>query len=836
LVGKTLAESAPFKGAMASVAALDGLEAKGSLRYERLPLETRDGRKVDVEFIATLCEAGQARLIQCSIRDITEWTRAIAEVARRELMLRAVMARASELLHSRELDRIMPQVLAHLGGAIGIERVCLFENGRDADVRLVARQRFEWRAPRVPALADEPFWRALDLDVIGQGSWRAALAKGEIVAARVPQVEGSLRQALEAAGIGSLLAVSIVADGTWWGEIVCTSGDGERRWSGSEIDVLKTVADLIGVWLARRRTRRELEHADRIAANSPTVLLSVAPEEKWPLTYVSRNIARYGYDARVLMAASASCEELIHPDDRAALVEDSRRIFGGTSNGLRRECRVRTADGSYRWTETRMSAVRAPDGQLTALDGTFTDVDDRRRIEDKMSELARTDGLTGLANRASFVDRLNQAFSAAKRGGAPFAVLYLDLDRFKEVNDTLGHPVGDLLLQAVAGRLTNLVRGADIVARFGGDEFAILQVGVSDPEGAGALSAKIEQEISLPFDIGGGQVQITVSIGIAIFAAGTQRPADMIAQADLALYRAKEEGRNQYRFHSKNLDELVRERIILANELRSGIARNELELHYQPQVELASGRIYGMEALVRWNHPRRGQLMPSVFVPVAERTGGIQPLGDWVLGEALRQFGRWRAQGIAPSVIAVNLSAAQFKIRAEFDETVAEDIKSVGIDPSDVELELTEAALMETVRARGTSLGRLRDLGLRIAIDDFGTGYSSLEYLRDNRVTRLKIAPQYVRDMMTDPGSATIVRATIGLARELGIETVAQGVEAENQRVFLENAGCQYIQGYYFSAPVPQARATELLLHRTIEPAKARQNGGNGSIGEHRQA
>ncbi len=830
-LGKTLAETAPFKGAAASAASLNGIEAADQLLYEELPLATRDGRLVEVELVAALTEAGAAKLIQCSLRDVSEWAHAIAELKRREVMLQAVMARASELLRASELSRAIPELLEHLGGALGIGRADLFENERRADGRLVARQRFEWRASDAPQRADRWFWRALDFEALGLAAWLTGLAQGQVAAVDAAQAEGELRRAMAAAGAASLLVVPILAEGVWWGEIACIRGVRERSWSGSEIDVLKTVADLIGGWLAKRRMLGDMEDAERIAASSPTVLIRMAAKEKWPIAYVSRNVARYGYEARSLVEAAASCEELIHPDDRAAFVEDSRRILNGVSDSLKRECRVRAADETYRWVEMRMNAVRAADGRLVALEGAVTNVDDRRRIEDKASELARNDALTGLANRASFHDRLNQVFSAAKRGAAPFAVLYLDLDRFKEVNDTLGHPVGDLLLQAVAERLTKLVRKADIVARFGGDEFAILQAGVADPEGAGALAAKIGAEIAAAFRLGSSQVQITASVGIAIYAADTESPSDMIAQADLALYRAKEEGRNQYRFHTKKLDELVRDRVVLANELRSGIGRNELELYYQPQVELASGRISGMEALVRWNHPKRGQLLPGVFVPVAERTGGIQPLGDWVLGEAFRQYGRWRELGIAPSVIAVNLSAGQFKIRSEFGATVAEDLKTVGIDPGDVELELTEAALMETTRAREGSLDRLRELGLRIVIDDFGTGYSSLEYLRDNRVSRLKIAPQYVRDMMTDPGSATIVRATIGLARELGIETVAQGVEAESQRAFLEDAGCKYIQGYYFSAPVPPGRATELLLQRTIEPAAPRPAGANGGGG-----
>jgi len=754
-----------------------------------------------------------------SLRNNHERKRVIDQLRLHEAMLQSVRASAIELLRSRDFDGVMPTVLGLLCRAAGIARAQIFENRRGSDGRLAARLRCEWHGPDKTALSQDPFWQTLDFETALPEAWRDLLAKGDVVSAPISGLTAALGEACAAAGIRSLMVSSIMVNGGRWGELAFGDDSAEPHWQSDGIGAIKALAELIGGWIARRQPEREMEYAARISTNSPTVLFSIAAEENWPLTYVSPNVARYGYDARVLLEASTSSVDFVHPEDRGPVRDDIRRILRGGADNLRFEYRVRAADGNYRWSESHVSAVRAADGWTLGLDGTLSDIEDRHRLEQRMSELARTDILTGLANRASFLDGLSQAFAAAKRGGTSFAVLYLDLDGFKDVNDGYGHPMGDLLLQTAAERLKKTVRSADLVARLGGDEFAVLQANVSDPEGAGALSAKIGAELAVPYDIGGQQAQVTVSIGIAPYTPDTRKPADIIAQADMALYRSKDEGGNQYRFHSKELDAQVHERIRLANELRSAVGRNELELYYQPQVELASGRIAGMEALVRWNHPQRGQLKPGLFVPIAEKTGGIQALGHWVLMEAVRQFVRWRGLGIAPSFIALNLSAAQLKIRPEIEERVTQDLKSTGIDPSAVELELTEAALMEALRAREASLDRLRALGLRIAVDDFGTGYSSLESLRDKRVSRLKIASRYVRAMMTDPGSAAIVRATISLARELGIESAAQGVEGEDQLAALADAGCRYLQGFYFSEPVAAERATRLLQLGTLEPA-----------------
>ena len=440
------------------------------------------------------------------------------------------------------------------------------------------------------------------------------------------------------------------------------------------------------------------------------------------------------------------------------------------------------------------------------------------QVNQTVSDLAQKDALTSLANRRAFVERLNEKFAACERGGKPIAVLYFDLDHFKDVNDTLGHPIGDALLRQVATRVTSVTRENDVVARFGGDEFAIMQSGANDLTAAGTLAARIGKILAEPYFIEGNEVHITASIGISHYSPDIVGPDAMMIQADLALYRAKEDGRNCFRFHSAGLDQQVQERVTLADELRGAAERGELELHFQPQVELRSGRIVGLEALLRWNHPKRGQILPAVFIAIAERSGQIQLLGQWVLDAACRQLRSWQDAGIAPKLVGVNFSALQFKGTSDVEREIAASLDKWGIAPGSIEIELTESVLMDVTQQHNDRLDRLRKLGIRIAIDDFGTGYSSLNYLANYPINRVKIAQELVFGIDLDARSATVVRAAVRLAHELGIEIIAEGVETEGHAKFLLSAGCEYGQGYYFSKPVSAEHATALLRLGTIRP------------------
>ena len=449
----------------------------------------------------------------------------------------------------------------------------------------------------------------------------------------------------------------------------------------------------------------------------------------------------------------------------------------------------------------------------------FRDVTAGKQAEAEVRHTARHDVLTGLANRRVFMEAVQQAIARAERGDKGFAVLYLDLDHFKDVNDTLGHPAGDDLLCAVAERLRANARKADIVARFGGDEFAVMAAVIDDPADAANLADKLVTAIGSQFSIQGNDIRSAVSIGIAVYEPGDADPEMLLSHADVALYRAKADGRAGYRFFTEAMDAEVRTRVTVSAELREAIASNQLFLQYQPQVDAETGRIVGVEALVRWHHPRRGILSPAEFISVAEKTGLIVALDLWVMGEACRQGKAWLDAGVAPITISVNVSGAQFKRALEMERDVAAVLARSGLPAKLLELELTETVLMETSREHNEVLARLRQSGIRLAIDDFGTGYSSLDYLRRYPVNRVKIAQDFVRHITVDSDSAAIVRVTIGLARELGMVAIAEGVETVEQLDLLKAWGCREAQGFYFARPLgPEDVFLLLRRGRIVEP------------------
>ena len=576
---------------------------------------------------------------------------------------------------------------------------------------------------------------------------------------------------------------------------------------------------------------RELSNANIIVQNSPVILYRLRGEPSFPLIYVSHNITKLGHDPKSLLASPSWAQSLIYPDDHAKVREAMARILDRDAVGASIEFRLCTGDGALRWVENRYVPVRDKEGRLVEVEGIIIDITERKAAEEKITLLARTDGLTGLANRATFTERLSQAFAAARRGALGFAVLYLDLDKFKPVNDTFGHPVGDLLLQQVAGRLKTCTRESDLVARLGGDEFAILQGETTEPANAGALAAKIQAALALPYIINGNEINISVSIGISPYAESNSGADAMLVQADLALYRSKEEGRNQYHFHSADLDQDVLDRVTLAGEIKRAIDHHEFELQYQPQVELSTQNIVGMEALVRWNHPTRGLLPPGLFIPIAEKTGTIIALGHWVLDQACRQMRLWRKEGLNLPVIAVNLSLIQLKCGRELVRDVAETIEKWELTPSDLEFDVTEATLAQLTWTQNEVLPQLRELGVKIAIDDFGSEYSSFDYVRAYRVNHLKIAQSFINRSAQDAESAATIRAIVNFAHDIGIVVIAQGVETEQQRDLLTSTDTlTQAQGFHFSRAVGADRAGELLRQGRIATA------GDSPAEEHARA
>ena len=756
---------------------------------------------------ATRDAEGRLIAIEGLLTDLTERKSA---AHRRDVILEAVAASAKELLGASDLQQSLPSVIKRIGEATGVDRAHIFEVDTSTPAARIL-QHYLWSAPGIPTSPLLTALKGATLAEVGFGPWLPRLAKGETIVGHVRDFEEPVRDLFSQLGTQSVLMVPVRVDGNWWGHLSLHDCRTDREWSPTEVDTLETLAELVGAAVARTRHLKSLADANRIVENSTTILFRLDLKPPFPLIFISQNISQYGYQAAELLADPERWTQFIDPADLPAMVDDIRATSEGKKDHRRKEFRWRKPDGSIVWFDGQGAVIRDGENCLVAIEGILTDITDRKLAAEQIATLARTDSLTGLPNRAAFLERLNLEFARARRGASKFALHYLDLDHFKDVNDTLGHPIGDALLRAVAERLQSCVRETDMVARFGGDEFAVLQDDVENIADIETLAAKIGEIIAVPFVIEGNQVQTTASIGIVPYRGDVATADVMMMKADLALYRAKNEGRNQFRFHDAELDEQTQGRMIIGEELRHAIERGEFELYYQPQVEIKSGSMVGLEALIRWNHPKRGLMLPAAFIAIAETTGSIVAIGEWVIEHACRQLKAWSDLAIAPPTIAVNLSGAQFKLASQIDQIVLKYLTRYNVAPERLELELTESVLIETTQRHGGTFKRLRKIGVRLAIDDFGTGYSSLDYLRSFRVSRLKIDQRFISDVTTSADDAAIVRAAIGLAHELGIEVIAEGVETAAQRDFLILAGCKLAQGYYFGKPMPAAAASERL-------------------------
>jgi len=523
------------------------------------------------------------------------------------------------------------------------------------------------------------------------------------------------------------------------------------------------------------------------------------------IRFVSPSVTRvFGYEPMAMLRQAVS--ELLHPDDRerAAIFFRNAALTPGVTGPV--EWRFRQPDGSWMHAEI-LATNLLHDATVKGLVLNTRDVSERRRLEEQLTHQAFHDPLTGLANRALFRDRVSHALALAQRRGSPVTVLFLDLDDFKKVNDSLGHGEGDRLLIATAERFLACARSADTVARLGGDEFAIL---IEGTDGRDGLTDRLAAAMSHPFSLSGQQVRATVSIGVAS-AAPDDRADDLLRNADMAMYAAKRRGKGCAETYESRMYSDVRERLDLEAALRAAIERQELMLYYQPIVNLQTGGIHGVEALVRWDHPQFGRLPPQQFIPLAEETGLIVELGSWVLGEACRQLQAWRAAHPGLSLaMAVNISGRQLQ-GSGLTDTLRQTLTSSGVDPLSVVLEITESVLMQKTDTVLERLQQLKSFGVRLAIDDFGTGYSSLSYLQRFPIDILKIAKPFVEEVGQGPDRSALARAIIALGDTLKLQTIAEGIERPEQRAALIELGCTLGQGHHFWPALPAAALEELL-------------------------
>ena len=460
--------------------------------------------------------------------------------------------------------------------------------------------------------------------------------------------------------------------------------------------------------------------------------------------------------------------------------------------------------------EDCVSPIHDREGRATGAVIVFRDVSAARAMALEMTHSAQHDFLTGLPNRVLLNDRVNQSIALAPRHMKKVAVLFLDLDGFKHINDSLGHPIGDKLLQSIAKRLVHCVRGSDTVSRQGGDEFVVLLSELAQPEDAAITARRLLQAVAEAHSINQHDLHVTTSIGVSVYPDDGLDAEMLIKNADTAMYQAKENGRQSYQFFKPAMNVRAVERQSIEESLRSALERQEFALHYQPKINLRTGAITGAEALIRWTHPIRGPISPAQFIPVAEDCGLIRPIGNWVLREACKQARAWVDAGLPLATMAVNISAMEFRDE-NFLEGVFAILKDTGLDPRFLELELTESVLMKRAESTESILKTLRARGVQLAVDDFGTGYSSLSYLRKFPVDALKIDQSFVRQITTAPGETTIVTAVISMGRSLKLRVVAEGVETQEELAFLQAHQCDEAQGYYFSRPVLPQQFAKLL-------------------------
>lgn len=537
--------------------------------------------------------------------------------------------------------------------------------------------------------------------------------------------------------------------------------------------------------------------------------------------YCSEEFYRiFGIDSLSFDGKYLSLLNFVHPADRE-FVNTSIKEALNEKKLYSIDHRVLLPDGTERTVHAKGEAIFNGSGAANWMVGTVQDITDRKRTEEQIRYLAYFDGLTGLPNRTLFKEHLERAMLYATRHNKMIALLFLDMDRFKNINDTLGHDAGDKLLKEMAGRLKTSVRKTDsvshegpelvgTVSRLGGDEFTILLSDIVQIQDVSRVARRILEALAFPFLLDGNEIVITASIGISIYPNDSTDIVNLIKDADTAMYRAKELGKNNFQFYTQSMNDKAFELLVMEGQLHKALEREEFFLHYQPQVDIRTGRIIGVEALVRWQHPELGMVSPASFIPLAEETGLIIPIDEWVLKTACSQNKKWQTAGLSPIKISINLSAKHF-VRINLMETIAKIVNDTGMDPHYLDLEITEGVLIKNVKELITIFQELKGIGVSLLIDDFGTGYSSLSYLKKFPLDVLKIDQSFIGEITTDSGSAAITKTIIEMAHNLNLRALAEGVETEAQFTFLLENGCDLFQGYLFSKPQPAEEIVRFL-------------------------
>lgn len=624
--------------------------------------------------------------------------------------------------------------------------------------------------------------------------------------------------AMVESGCRSLLLLAIIHGKTLLGFLAAESLSQPRYWPDDLVELLQVVAGIFGNAFVHRRSDLALQRSEELYH-----LIAEASSDgfwDWDLRsstiYFSPRWKRMlGFEEVDLPTSPSAWFDRVHLEDIGHLMSRINTHIEKRTGHFEAEYQILHKNGSYRWMSCRGLAVWDEDGHPLRMVGSQTEITDRKQAEFQLLHDAFHDPVTELPNRALLMDRLRLAMARATRDAQnTFAVLFLDLDRFKVVNESLGHNYGDSLLRTVADRIKVYLRAEDTLARIGGDEFVILLENINSAVFATKFAGRVQKAMALPVIMKGEKIYPSLSIGIVIHNAGYQNPEDMLRDAEAAMYTAKNSGKAKYEIFVKEMHQQAIQTLQIESELRRAIDYNELEVFYQPIVSLSSNRVCGFEALLRWHHPERGLLSPIHFIDIAEETGLIVPIGEWVLSQACTQIGAWLAGEAADLYMSVNISGRQFE-SSDIMGLISKVLKQSGIPPHALQVEITESIAMKDLGYTINLLEKLRDMNVKISIDDFGTGYSSLGYLKRFPLTTLKVDKSFIRDLHNNDNDRAITEAIIAMAASLKLKVIAEGVETEAQLAFLRQAGCHMIQGYLFSRPQNASTAAD-LIHKPL--------------------
>lgn len=739
-------------------------------------------------------------------RDITERKAAENDLSSRSAMLDSLIS-CDWLLHSADSwETVAPIVLQQICLALRFSRASILKNVNSTDINIPDHSKalFKWSAPGL--MTPDNKLEAINFNDVRLTRWKDALQHGNPVFGDISDLPPAERKILKQHATKSIAIVPLFSDKEWWGNIIIERCHDLIKTTPQELGSLMAVGRSLGVAIQRDNTGKRL-HQAKIAFDSASEGIMIT-DEKVRIVGINKGFTEItGYSEKDVLGFSPKMLQSGNQNDDFYknmwnVLKLEGRWHGEVQN------KRKTGEIYYEW--LTITAVKNSEGQVLNYIGVFADISDIKHSQNRLHELVNHDTLTGLPNHHLLNELLEHAIKHAERENHQIALLFIDLDRFKAINDSLGHQIGNKLLYEASRRISRTIRESDVVARLTGDEFVVMIDQIKNPEDAAVTAKIINQALGTEFIIDGKEIFISASIGISIFPKDCKDVDGLIKAADIAMYQVKNKGKNDYCFYSDELSKKAVERFTMETQLRRALERDQFEVYYQPQVSLISGDIIGAEALIRWNHPELGIVSPAKFIPVAEETGLIVQIGEWVLRQAALQAKQWINDTSSMQWISVNASGVQI-MRSNFADTVYGILIETDCDPNLLELEITESTVMQNTEHVIDTLNRIKQLGLHLAIDDFGTGYSSLSNLKRLPLDKIKIDQSFVRDLPNDLDDAAIANAIYAMAGSLGFSVIAEGVETLSQASFLKDMGCKEAQGYLYSKPVTTIEFTKLL-------------------------